>query len=150
MPISTILLREWEAQLSGARKVDKCPTARTLTYSDVKRLEVKRRPTGDPEALLEQSKEDWVRRLDPTGLGLDKVKGAGPPMEKIRSYGQATVLCYSNESISLLAKYNTTLVLDATHGLVNTNYSTIFLAIIDDRGVGKLSADKGHLSVLPL
>ena len=150
VPISTILLREWEARLSGDRKVDKCPAARTLTYSDIKRLKVKRRPAGDPEALLEQSREDWVQRLDPTGLGLEKLKGEGPPAEKIRSYGQATVICYSSESISLLAKYNTTIVLDATHGLVNTNYSTIFLVVIDDRGVGKLPVRSCSIGALVL
>ena len=100
------------------------------------------------DTILKQATEDWIGRLDPVGLGVPADRLQEIPPSKIRDFGQATLVCYLPETLELLRKYGKTIILDATHGLVKTNFSTVFMVVYDARGVGEHFTAK-NVSNLP-
>ena len=138
--MAKILIDEWDKKLAGERNIAHVGLSRAVTYADVKRQEERPRQLDDLSSIVQQTHEDWVQRIDPVGLGLSDDKLSQIPSHKIRKFSQPTIICYLPETMNLLKKYGSTIVLDGTHGLTKTHYTTVFLVVYDGRGVGEQPA----------
>ena len=137
VPPAKILRDEWRMKQDGTRNLEDCGMSRGVSYHDVKHQEEPPRQGGNYESIVQQAREGWVQRADLNGLDFPEDVAKDFPREKIRNYGQATVVLYNDYTISLLKKFGQVVVIDATHGLLDTNYSTVFMAIYDERGTGE-------------
>ena len=136
VPVSRILMDEWLAKKDGNRNIEHCGMSRAVAYKDVKGQEEKTRHSGDCETIADQAKENWLQRIDPSGLNLQEESLRRIPAAKIRDYGQGTLIMYTQETIDLLRTHGKTIIVDATHGLVDCHFSTVFMAVYDERGTG--------------